>query len=201
MHIAMRRDARRLMLAAPSVHESELAAVNVWWRQLHEVIDWHHRAEDDVLWPKLRATVPGFAANEHALNVDHSALEQAMNAVSAAVHPGAGRAFLRQSAIQFASLLTEHLRQEEAVVFPIFVNVLPLNDYLSIERRIIESAPMKVMTYLQPWMFDGLDRKSAAAVAATIPPPVRVLGNTILRWRYERTLSTVLAAADRPGPG
>jgi hypothetical protein len=84
------------------------------------------------------------------------------------------------------------------VVFPLFVNVLPITDYLSIERKIIESAPMKIMSYLQPWMFDGLDRKSMAAVAATIPPPVRVLGNTVLRWRYEWTLTAVLSAADRP---
>jgi hypothetical protein len=96
MHVAMRRDARRLVLAAPAIQESEMAAVSAWWRQLHDVIDWHHQAEDDLLWPELRAKVPGFAANEHALNVDHSALEQAMMAVTAGLSPSSGRSFLKQ---------------------------------------------------------------------------------------------------------
>lgn len=61
--------------------------------------------------------------------------------------------------------------------------------YLAVERRLIASAPRSVLMYLQPWMFDGADRASVAHVLATVPPPARLLGGTVLRRRYERTLA------------
>jgi hypothetical protein len=47
-------------------------------------------------------------------------------------------------------------------------------------------------------MFGGADGRTVAQVGASIPPPVRLLGNTVLRWRYQRAVAPVLALA-RPG--
>ena len=194
MHMAMRRDAGRLVLAAPNVTPAAQDQVRGWWRRLHDVIDWHHRSEDDILWPELRRQVPGFAARESALTHDHTELEAAMDEVSASLaRPGA--AVLTGAAVRFHRVLYDHLRHEEAVVFPVFANDLPVSEYAAIERSIIASAPARVMSYLQPWMFDGADRDSVCRVTATIPPPVRLLGNTVLRLRYQRGVAPLLALA------
>lgn len=194
MHVAMRRDAGRLVLAAPNLAPSSLPRVRGWWGRLHDVIDWHHHSEDEILWPALRRLVPGFADRESELVHDHGELEDAMDQVTAALdRPRAGA--LSGAAVNFHRVLKDHLHDEEEIVFPIFAHQVSIVDYAAIERRIIASAPAKVLGHLQPWMFDGADYDSIRRVAATIPPPVRLLGNTLLRLRYERGVAPLLAMA------
>ncbi|MFJ9210557.1 hemerythrin domain-containing protein [Streptomyces sp. L-9-10] len=190
MHIAMRRDARRLLAAAPALTPAGLGAAAAWWRQLRDIIDWHHHSEDEVLWPGLLGRAPRFAAEARRLADDHAVLDRAMEAVTTALHPGGNPAAVGPAATRFDSVLRDHLRDEETVSFPVFAQLSP-GDYLAVERKVIASAPFTVMTRLQPWMFDGADKRSVAHVAATIPPPVRLIGNTVLRRRYERTLAGV----------
>jgi hemerythrin-like domain-containing protein len=193
MHVAMRRDALRLVAAAPNVSRSTAADVGAWFRELFDVIDWHHRTEDDILFPDVRRLVPSFAAKEQALAHDHGALDQAMAEVAAALSPGADLGELPAAAEKFRTILFEHLKLEETMVFPVFVGDLSVHRYLEIENRVIRSASMKVRTFLYPWMFDGVDKVTAKRVAsATAPPPVRLIGDTILKMRYQRAIATVV---------
>ncbi|MFE9932629.1 hemerythrin domain-containing protein [Streptomyces sp. NPDC005533] len=181
MHIAMRRDAARLRAAAPAWN----GAGAEWWQRLRQVIEWHHTSEDDVLWPGLRRRDADFDAQARELHEDHEELDAAMAAVGTAIaHRGDG---LVRAAQTFEGVLRDHLRDEERIVFPVFER-LGERAYLAEERKVVSSAPMRVMTYLQPWMFDGASRQSVAHVSATIPPPVRLIGATLLNRRYERTL-------------
>ncbi|MFI8345212.1 hemerythrin domain-containing protein [Streptomyces sp. NPDC085639] len=185
MHIAMRRDAGRLRTAAPAWN----GAGTPWWQQLRETIEWHHTSEDDVLWPGLRHRDPDFDAQARELHDDHEELDAAMHAVSTAIaHRGDG---LVRAAQTFEGVLRDHLRDEERIVFPVFER-LGERAYLAEERKVVSSAPMRVMTHLQPWMFDQAPRRSVAHVAATIPPPVRLIGSTLLQRRYNRTLKGIL---------
>ncbi|MFG2991730.1 hemerythrin domain-containing protein [Streptomyces sp. NPDC048257] len=185
MHIAMRRDAARLRAAAPMWN----GAGTPWWQRLREVIEWHHTSEDDVLWPALRRRDADFDAQARELHEDHEELDAAMTAVHTAIaHHGDG---LPAAAQTFEGVLRDHLRDEEAIVFPVF-DRLGEHAYLAEERKVISSAPMRVMTHLQPWMFDGAPRQSIAHVSATIPPPVRLIGATLLHRRYTRTLKGIL---------
>jgi hemerythrin-like domain-containing protein len=193
MHVAMRRDAHRLVAAAPNVTASTAGDVGAWFRELFDVIDWHHRTEDDILFPDVRRLVPGFAAKEQALAHDHTALDQAMAEVAAALSPGADLSALPAAAAKFQTILFEHLKLEETVVFPVFVNELSVRQYLRIESRVVGSASMAVRSFLYPWMFDGADRRTAARVAAaTVPLPVRLIGDTVLKMRYQRAIATVV---------
>ncbi|MER7757910.1 hemerythrin domain-containing protein [Kitasatospora sp. NPDC097643] len=187
MHVAMRRDAARLSAVAAR-RQPLSAALTDWFGRLRAVIDWHHHSEDEILWPFLRERVAGFD-DGGVLEADHSALDRVMAEVAAVL--GSGRsAELPEAAEAFETLIRDHLRHEEPVVFPAVAG-LPKDEYLRVERRIIGSAPTQVMTYLQPWMFDGADAASVRAVSATIPAPVRLLGRTLLERRYRRTLEPV----------
>lgn len=192
MHVAMRRDAGRLGRAAGAVTASSVPAVASWWQLVRGAIDWHHHSEDEVLWPELRRRVRGFSVREAAIRGDHDILDAAMEAVSAAL-TRRGLPDLPGAAARFGTVLVEHLRAEEQLVFPVFATELTPQEYLAIERQVVATAPARVMAYLQPWMFDGADRRAVASVSATIPPPVRLVGGTVLRWRYERVVAPVVA--------
>ncbi|MEU3566538.1 hemerythrin domain-containing protein [Kitasatospora sp. NPDC006786] len=189
MHVAMRRDAARLTAVAQRGTAGSSAALAEWFGRLRSVIDWHHHSEDEILWPYLRGRVAGFDGSG-VLEEDHEALDASMRRVAGVLGSGL-RAELPEAARAFESLVREHLRHEEPVVFPALAG-LPVDEYLRVERRIIGSAPTQVMTYLQPWMFDGADAASVRAVSATIPAPVRLLGRTVLDRRYRRGLDPVL---------
>lgn len=186
IHLAMRRDARRLVTAAPTLPPARFDRVLGWWNQVRDVIVWHHRTEDDVLWPELRRRVPGFEANEKVMNHDHVALDQAIETVAAALRSNDQDALV-SAANWFDALIREHLQLEEALVFPVFRENLSVEEYASIERRVLAQIPMRVMAFLLPWMLDEVDTKTAARVTATMPPPVRLLGTTVLTWHYRNT--------------
>jgi hemerythrin-like domain-containing protein len=198
MHVAMRRDARRLVAAAPHVTRSTAGEVGAWFRELFDVIDWHHRTEDEILFPDVRRAVPSFAAKEKALSHDHEALDKAMAEVAAALSPGADLKVLPAAAEKFKTILFEHLKLEETVVFPVFVNDLTVRQYAEIENRSVSAAPMGLRTFLYPWMYDGVERRIAGKVAAKATPlPFRLVGDTVLKMRYQRAIATVVNLAAR----
>lgn len=197
MHIAMRRDARRLSAAARSATPGHLDRVGDWWHRLREVIDWHHHSEDRVLWPELRRRVTGFDEAARALSDDHGRLEDAMDRVDEAF-AHASPAALVPAADAFGTVLRTHLADEERLAFPAFT-ALGRKPYLDVERRLLRTAPPGVLAHLPPWMLDEAEPGAAARVEATIPPPVRLLGRTVLRRRYERLLAPVVRLAQATG--
>lgn len=192
LHRAMRRDARRLVAAAPSVGAApgRQAATAAWWERLRAVIDWHHHSEDELFWPELRRRT-GVSVDD-VLDDDHAGLDRAMAAVSAALATPGGLAGLPLAAARFDTLVHEHLRREEAAAFPALAQV-GVPDYLAVERRLLATAPRPVLMFLQPWMFEGAAPHAVANVMATVPPPIRLLGGT-MRRRYGRVLSAASLA-------
>jgi iron-sulfur cluster repair protein YtfE (RIC family) len=194
MHVAMRRDARRIAAAAPNITRSTAGPVASWFSQLLDVIEWHHRTEDDVLFPELRRRLPDFATKEKELAHDHTELDQSMAAVLKALRGDVTA--LPAAADKFENILLDHLKVEEPIVFPVFVDDLTRQQYLDIESQVMRSAGVGMRAFLFPWLFDGIDKRTAAAAAAvTIPPPVRLVGNTVLTWRYERLIAPVVNLA------
>lgn len=196
MHVAMRRDARRIVTAAPHVNRGNAGPVASWFDQLRAAIEWHHRTEDDVLFPELRRRVADFAVKEKELAHDHTELDQSMAAVSAALRADIDG--VAKAASKFETILLDHLAVEEPIVLPVFVDDLTREQYLDIEGRVMRSAGPGLRAFLFPWLFDGVDKRTAAAAAAvSIPPPVRLVGSTVLTWRYDRVIAPVVELGRR----
>ncbi len=185
MHRAMRRDAHRLVTAAPTLAADKMAKAARWWHQVRAVIDWHYHTEDDLLWPALRSKVPAFARTESAMHDDHAALDAAMDAVTSALS-GGDRTELVSAAARFDAIIQAHLRAEEDVVLPVFCFDMTRREYLAIEREVMASASPSLLAFLFPWMLDSFSRADTAGMIATVPPPVRLIGMTVLQWRYQR---------------
>jgi iron-sulfur cluster repair protein YtfE (RIC family) len=149
VHAAMRRDARRLVAVAPRVSAATAGVVGAWFQVLFDMSEWHHRAEDDVLFPELRRIVPGFPARERVLAYDHVTLDHAMAEIAAALAPDGDTASLPRLARRLHTVLFEHLNLEETVVFPVLTEI-PVRTYRKVERRMLRDAPRS----LHSWMFE-----------------------------------------------
>ncbi|CAL9517015.1 hypothetical protein SUDANB58_03767 [Streptomyces sp. enrichment culture] len=184
-HLALRRDSRRLVAAAPLLTAAGLPRAAQWWRQLRAILDWHHRTEDEILWPGLIEHVPEIAAGSHRMVQDHVALDDSMLRVTEALE--GGRAELIGGPVDtFDTVLHRHLHEEEELTFPVFVRV-PAHVFAALERRVLAAAPFHVKRVLPPWLLDALPQPDGV-----MPAPVRLMGRTVLGGAYRRTLTGIL---------
>ncbi|MEU3415960.1 hemerythrin domain-containing protein [Streptomyces sp. NPDC006658] len=184
-HLALRRDSRRLVAAAPLLTSAGLPRAAEWWRQLRAIVDWHHRTEDEILWPGLIEHVPEIAARSHRMVQDHVALDDSMFRVTKALK--GGRAELIGGPVDtFDTVLHRHLHEEEELTFPAFARV-PADVFAALERRVLAAAPFRVKRVLPPWLLDGLPQPDGL-----MPGPVRLVGRTLLEGAYHRSLSGIL---------
>jgi hypothetical protein len=164
-----------------------------WWGRIRAVIDVHDRSEDEVAWRELRRRVPGFAHEEQALRDDHRALHVAAEAVTHALAGRAVAARLPAAADRFDTALRAHLRREEGTVLPLLAIGVSAAGCAAIERQVLRYPSLRAQVFLVPWLLDGADAGTVARVAASTPGPIRVLGSTVGRCDYERTVAPVRA--------
>ncbi len=184
-HLALRRDSRRLVAAAPLLTSAGLPRAAEWWRQLRAIVDWHHRTEDQILWPGLIEHVPEIAAGSHRMVQDHVALDDSMLRVTRALE-GGNAELIGCPVDTFDTVLHRHLHEEEKLTFPVFARV-PAEVFAALERRVLAAAPLRVKRVLPPWLLDGLPQPDGL-----MPGPVRLMGRTLLQGAYRRSLTGIL---------
>ncbi|MEU5714209.1 hemerythrin domain-containing protein [Streptomyces sp. NPDC020403] len=184
-HLALRRDSRRLVVAAPLLTSSGLPQVAQWWGQFRAIVDWHHRTEDDILWPGLIEHAPEIAVGSHRMVQDHVALDDSMLRVTRALEEGPAE-LVGAAVDTFDTVLHRHLREEEELTFPVFARV-PADVFAALERRVLAAAPFRVKRVLPPWLLDGLP-----VPPGLMPGPVRLMGRTLLGGAYRRSLAGIL---------
>lgn len=193
VHVALRRDARRLATAPPSV-VGMAGQVARWWDKVHAVLDWHLDAKESLLFPALDLRIPDWTRRSPVFVDDHQSLRAAAGSVSLALaalghrvdalDPHRGE--LRDAAAWFEELLGQHLSVEEQHLWPALTRALSVPQYRTLERRVLRRATPATMSFLVPWILDGLDPVAGRTVLTTMPLPVLAAGRTVLRWRYER---------------
>jgi hypothetical protein len=177
MHEAFRRDLDRLVSQAdaPTPHTID------GWDVLKRQLDNHHRAEDEDLWPVLRAHVDSPVID--AMELEHAAVPPALDAVQRAVdreQPFGPEARALQR------LVVEHLDHEERDVLPLIERHLDAqewHDWLVTERS--NRQPRERVEFLT-WVLDDADETSAAAVLRELPVPGRVVYHRVLEPRYRK---------------
>jgi hemerythrin HHE cation binding domain-containing protein len=178
MHNAFRRDLARLERAVANPESSRGG-----WEVFREELEFHHRAEDDDLWPALRARTNGPADQRVIDNMvaEHARVPPALDAVARAFD-GAGE--LEPAVDGLAQLVRDHLDHEEGFALPIVrqqFSDADWHDYLRTERR---KRGRKGAQFLC-WVLDDADAADAAAVLREVPPPGRVAYRRILKPRYD----------------
>ncbi len=170
-------------------------------RILLDDLDRHHRAEDDVGWPILRAANPdpevrtGTAPLLAALGHDHERLHRTMTAMRTATeqlagqpeHPAVRRA-LAGAAAQLADQLGRHIADEEAVIFPLISASVSVADFTRWEKAADHGIPLRDLPILLPSTLRVVDPADRARITAQAPFAFRLalrLGTGYFHRRHQ----------------
>ncbi|EYT81819.1 hemerythrin domain-containing protein [Streptomyces sp. NPDC003703] len=171
-------------------------------RWLVAFVHHHHESEDELLWPVLRESFPDAVASLDRLSAEHAALDQDLDALTAAVDQLAGTAQSgagqdlglavkrgAQAAQSVRDILAGHLAAEEPVLEKLFPQV-PDADVVRLRKAVTDGAPRSgphlVFGFLEhPEPVTGRDH-----MYANFPPPLRWFRGLLLS-RFRKTLKAL----------
>jgi hypothetical protein len=186
IHAGLRRDAARLQALAPELERGDggQGAAPKGWASFRQILEVHHAAEDDDLWPVLRSHLTQ-AEDLHQLDLmvaEHRGLTAAIRAVDAALASGVG---VTTAARELGGVLGDHLDHEEQQVFPLLERHLSRGEwrrFLLTERR---RRPARERPEFLTWVLDDASDQDTAAVLAELPRPAHLVYRRLLRPRYQ----------------
>lgn len=178
MHDALRRELEHLarITARPDDDPRNVLRTALGWELFKTYLHVHHGAEDDLLWPPMRAKLgddsDGVAVLD-AMEAEHAAIDPLLAAIDAALAD-------REDGPQRVGELTDalavglrlHLDHEEADGVPLIDATIAEEQWraFGIEsgRRIGADVPR-----FFPWMLDGAPPEVTARLVGQLPPPVQ----------------------------
>jgi hemerythrin-like domain-containing protein len=179
MHNAFRRDLEHLERA---VHTPESSREG--WSVFREELEFHHHAEDDDLWPELRARVaePGERKIVDDMVTEHAQIGPALDAVATGFD---GHGDLEAAVNGLTRLVREHLEHEEGKALPLVEQHFSNADwhaFLRTERR--KRGPKGGAQFIC-WVLDEANDADAAAVLQEMPPPGRLVYRNVMKPRWD----------------
>ena len=150
-------------------------------KQLHV----HHAAEDEALWPALRAAIasPDELAVLDAMEAEHAQLDPQLGRIDAQV--GAGLAADAAASVrELASGLARHMRHEENAALPLLDAYLGRAGWAEFVQQIRSTQGISGAAGYLPWLLDGAPADIAKQVLGGLPPPVRLVYRAVWRRRY-----------------
>ena len=175
MHDALRRELAQVGRVASRRDDNPatLLRAALGWELFKKFLLVHHRSEDDVLWPPLRAAVagrPDRVAVVDALEAEHGVIEPLLAAIdAAAADPDYGYQRFGDIIDELSAKLNAHLAHEEADGLPLIDASLTLQQWQHFAQvhgeRNLPDAP----TYM-PWLLAGARPQILDAVLGKFPP-------------------------------
>ena len=185
LHAALRRDLTRLEAFAGPPNRTTPAPPTVLagWDAFRRELDNHHAAEDEDLWPVLRAQLsdPAQLAVLDAMVEEHRHIPAALADVDAALRGGGD---LITPVRQLSTLVRDHLAHEQREVLPLIEQHLTRAQWRSFLLTERSRRPPRERPGFLTWILDDADEPDAAAVLIEMPPPARVVYRRVLRPRY-----------------
>jgi hypothetical protein len=156
VHDALRRDLRPV---------AQMAARSEGWDFFERLLQAHHVAEDDALWPVLRETLAGRTEDQALLDemgAEHAALGPLLEAINDALDRGESAPVAR------AARLQEHLVHEEEAALPVIDRTLNEKQWMQFG----EAAAARIgpdMPHFLPWLLDGADAVRTEEILGSLP--------------------------------
>jgi hemerythrin-like domain-containing protein len=176
MHAAFRRDLTRLERTAEAVTPEVLAG----WEVLSRRLVVHHRAEDEDLWPVLRAKTAVPAVDE--IVDEHEQIAESLDRVDAVLHGGGDRGRI---AHEFAELVRKHLDHEERAVLPQVEKHLTAQEWANFLRTERNRQTPRTGAEFMGWVLDDAEPVHAQAILREIPRPGRVVYRLVMKPLYD----------------
>jgi iron-sulfur cluster repair protein YtfE (RIC family) len=185
-HDAFRRDLRRLAGAVEAGRTAE-PAVRAGWATFKNQLHVHHTAEDNLLWPALRAKIsqPDIAVLD-AMQAEHARIDPLLSRVDASLAATDGAGLAENTGV-LASVLAAHMEHEEDQALPLIETHLGPAGWAAFRKAAGKSQGLRGGAELFPWMLDGAPAGTSKRVLGMLPPPARLLYRAVWRPGYGRT--------------
>jgi Hemerythrin HHE cation binding domain len=191
LHDAFRRDLDAML--APN---ADPAAVRARWANFRDQLEFHHTAEDEVMWPPVRARLaddPDGLALMDAMEAEHRLIDPLLAAVDDALGDETGQARLPDALARMRTVLASHLAHEETDALPLITRVMTTAGVASIFKGFATigglRSGIKRGAVMFPWALSGASQQTQAQVIGSLPPPARLLYRAVWLPRYRRRAS------------
>jgi iron-sulfur cluster repair protein YtfE (RIC family) len=172
-HLARTASRHRAHLDEPARHTAVLAGWELFKTQLHI----HHTAEDNDLWPRMRAHLadrPDELALLQAMQDEHARIDPLLEAVEGALADrDGGHQRLGDTIDALASELHGHLRHEERDALPLLDRSLTPTQWQAFSNDQRRRLGFDGAAQLFPWLLQEASPQQVKAVLAGLPPPLR----------------------------
>jgi hemerythrin-like domain-containing protein len=183
MHAALRRDLRRLQEVAARLDSGSAAPPKVLagWDAFRTQLEYHHKAEDDDLWPVLRRELsdPDDLAAVAAMTDEHRQIPPALADVDHALR---GSGDVAAAAGALSAGVTSHLEHEESAVLPLVEKHLTRAQWRAFLVQERNRHPPRERTEFLTWLLDDAGPHDCEAVFAEMPRVVPF----VYRWLHKR---------------
>jgi len=198
-HECFRRDLGRILEALQdAAAPARLRAIADFWVLLTDLLEHHHRTEDDNILPALLANRPSAAAALAEMEHEHRELHEALTdaaPVFGRLDDGDPRTVTTAAACarRVRDIVAAHLAAEEDRIVPLFLECFSADEWQDLELRTTDALIRdELLAFALPWATEGLSREQTDAAVAALPQPLqRAYG----QWEADYD---VRAAAIRP---
>ncbi|HEY3737717.1 MAG TPA: hemerythrin domain-containing protein [Jatrophihabitans sp.] len=183
-HDAFSRNLRTLTGAGGS---GWLPANQVRWQTFVTQLHIHHRAEDNALWPPLRAVSlqPQEISTLDAMEAEHAQIDPHLDQIEAAFAAG-DRTALAQNLRRLRDGLAAHMRHEENAALPMIQTHLGPAGWGAFTATFRETQGIRGAATYFPWLLEDAPEDVRRTVLGVLPPPARLLYRTVWAPRYLR---------------
>lgn len=199
IHSAFRRDLARFEAALASFPEGSRTRAEqlaTAWANFRDQLRQHHDSEEALFWPALRevgaddSVMAPLEAEHEAMLAALQVADSAMDDLGAA--PTHDHAMAARNAISgLRDCLQAHLDHEERTLEPLLLANLtsaPVKRASKLMQR--SQKPAAAGTFFA-WLQDGAAPDDRAALAATVPAPVRFVFTGLFGRTYRHRVATV----------
>jgi hypothetical protein len=185
-HDAFARDLRRLTAACGDGGQPS-ARTKAEWEMFQRQLHIHHTAEDEALWPPLRAAIsaPGELAVLDAMEREHAVIEPSLERVAEALAAGDSDSAAREIAL-LATDLNDHMAHEETSALPLVEAHLGAAGWAKFAAHIRKTQGLRAAATFLPWVLDEAPPALRNKLLGLLPAPVRLLNRMVWEPRYQR---------------
>jgi hemerythrin-like domain-containing protein len=155
------------------------------WALFAKQLHIHHTAEDEALWPKLRAAIasPDELAVIDAMEAEHAQLDPYVGRIDTQI--GSGSAADAAASVRgLANGLAEHMRHEENAALPLVDAYLGRPGWAEFTGHIRATQGLSGAAAYLPWVLDGAPAETGRRILGVLPPPARLVYRAVWRRRY-----------------
>lgn len=155
------------------------------WTLFAKQLHIHHTAEDESLWPMLRAAIasPDELAVLDAMEAEHAQLDPQLERIDS--QTAAGFAVDAAAGVRvLAADLARHMRHEENAALPLIDAYLGRAGWQAFGTHIRATQGISGAAAYLPWLLDAAPADVAKRVLSVLPPPARLVYRAVWRRRY-----------------